>query len=103
MMTMHFSYIVLIEPVISSFVPARILYLLICYVPSFLICLVFFPMTIPLFTILYSVDSKSRSDIVDRLEDDSYQHLNNKSDHHHHHQQQHNHGSSIRFAHNHHQ
>lgn len=98
MMTMHFSYAILIEPVISSFIPARILFLFMCYVPSFVICLIFFPMTIPLFTILYSVDSRSRVDIVDRLEGNEEDDNRHKK-HSNHHGSSHEHGTSIRFSH----
>jgi len=106
MMTMHFSYVITIEPVISDFIPFRWAYLAVCYIPSFLICLVFFPMTIPLFTILYSVESFRRTDIVDKLENASamhnhHQHVSHgsgKSKHGGNHNNEHHH-QSIRFSH----
>jgi hypothetical protein len=60
MIMIHFAYVIVIEDGISENVLMRWLILLCVLTPSFVICFALFPLTIPDFTILYSVESKTQ-------------------------------------------
>ncbi len=59
MFLIHYAYVILIEDGVSSNIPTRWFVLVCCLIPATLICFVFFPLTIPDFTILYSIENQT--------------------------------------------
>ncbi|KAL0488786.1 MLO10 [Acrasis kona] len=64
MMLIHFGFVIVIEDGITNIIALRYVLLAITLVPSFVVCLILFPLTIPDFTIMFSIEDHTNNHVL---------------------------------------
>jgi hypothetical protein len=64
MLVIHYAYVIVIEDGLTDNIAIRWIVLSCCFVPVICVCFIFIPLTLPDFTILYSIENLTNKKIL---------------------------------------